>query len=80
MRDKTHDEFIERWAEAVKNNSEWKKHQNEFINAQYNKFLKFINELSKTEKGQKKLVELYNIKNIKGYPKLLNKIDNKTRL
>ncbi len=77
MRDKTHCEFIERWAEVVKSNPSWKKHQNEFINAQHTKFLRFINELSKTEKGQKKLVEIYNIKNIKGYPNLLNKLDNK---
>ncbi len=74
MRDKTHNDFIERWAEFVKSNPEWKKHQNEFINAQYDKFLRFINELSKTEEGQRKIVEIYNIKNIKGYPDLLNKL------
>ena len=74
MRDKTHQEVIERWAEFVKSNPEWKKHQTEFINAQYCKFFRFIKELSKTKAGQKKLIEIYNIKNIKGYPDLLNKI------
>lgn len=74
MRDKTHEDFIERWAEFVKNNSDWKRHQTEFINAQYDKYLRFIKDLSKTKEGQEKIVELYNIKNLKGYPKLLNKL------
>ena len=74
MRDKTHVEFIERWSDFVKTNPEWKKHHTDFINAQYDKFITFINELSKTKEGQEKILELYNIKNIKGYPKLLNKL------
>jgi len=74
MRDKTHIEQVERWAEFVKNDSNWKSYHTKFINAQYEKFFKFINKLSKTKEGQEKIVELYNIKNIKGYPKLLNKL------
>ncbi len=74
MRDKTHNDFIERWAELVKTNPEWKKHQTEFINAQYEKFYNFIQELSKTKEGQKKLIELYNITNKKAHPELLNKL------
>jgi len=74
MRDKTHEDFIERWADFVKTNPEWKKYQTSFINAQYSKVYKFINELSKTKEGQEKIVELYGIKNIKGYPKLLDKL------
>jgi len=71
LRDKTHDEFIERWAEFVKSNPEWKLHQSRFINAQYEKFSNFLNNLSKTKEGQRKIVELYNIKNLKGYKELL---------
>ena len=74
MRDQTHEEFIDRWAEFVKKDSSWKRHQTAFINAQYDKFFRFINELAKTKEGQEKIVELYNIKNIKGYPDLLNKL------
>ena len=43
MRDKTHVEFIERWSDFVKTNPEWKKHHTDFINAQYDKFITFIN-------------------------------------
>ncbi len=74
MRDKTHEDFIERWAEIIKTNPEWKKHQTDFINAQYDKFLRFIQELSKTKEGQEKIIEIYDIKNIKGYSNLLNKL------
>ncbi|MBS3168015.1 hypothetical protein J4216_02745 [Candidatus Woesearchaeota archaeon] len=74
MRDKTHQDFIERWAEYVKNNPDWKKHQTDFINAQYEKFEIFIKNLAKTKEGQEKIVQLYKIKNIKGYKKLLDKL------
>ena len=76
MRDKSHNDFIERWAEYVRNNPKWKKYQTMFINAQYEKFERFINNLAKTKQGQKKIVEIYGIKNIKGYPKLLNKLQD----
>jgi len=71
MRDLTHDGFIERWAEFVKNNPKWKEHQTNFINSQYDKLYRFLKELSKTKEGQKKIAEIYGIKNVKGYSKLL---------
>lgn len=73
---KNREEKLERWAKFVKANPEWKKHHTSFINAQYDKFLRFIDELSKTKDGQRKLVEIYNIQNIKGYPDLLNKLQS----
>ena len=75
MRDKTHADQNERWAEYVKNNpTAWKKHHSDFINAQYDKFSRFINLLSKTKVGQQKIVKLYGIKNLGGYKKLLNRL------
>ncbi|MBI2148277.1 hypothetical protein HYU23_01220 [Candidatus Woesearchaeota archaeon] len=65
---------IERWAEFVKNDTRWKRYHTKFLNEKYSKAYKFIKELSKTKEGQQKIVEMYNIKNIKGYPKLLNKL------
>ena len=54
MRDKTHLEQIERWANFVKNNprEKWKPRLNEIINAQYEIARKFYNNLEKTEKGR----------------------------
>ena len=72
MKDKTHYDQIERWAKFIKDNPKsWKTIHTKFINAQFEKAHRFINELSKTKEGQKKIVEIYNIKNIKGYPDLL---------
>ncbi len=68
------------WKEFIKKDQRWKKYHTMFINAKYNKANRFIKNVAKTEKGQKKLVEIYNIKNIKGYPKLLNRLDNKATL
>lgn len=36
--------------------------------------IRIINELSKIKEGQQKIVELYDIKNIKGFHKLLDKL------
>ena len=54
MRDKTHAEFIESWAEYVKSvpREEWKPKLNIFINAQFEKSLDFYERLKKTEKGR----------------------------
>lgn len=48
-RDKTHDEFIEKWAIYVKNNPQktWKKQLNEFIDAQYKKSEEFYKRYNK---------------------------------
>lgn len=74
MRDITHLEFIDRWIEYVKNNANWADVHDSFINAQFENAYDIIKNLSKTKEGQQKIVELYNIKNIKGYPKLLDKL------
>lgn len=60
MRDKTHMEAIERWAEFVKNNprEEWKKAVNVLIDATYQKADEFYKRLEKTEKGRKILARL----------------------
>ncbi len=71
MIDKSREDQIERWADYIKNNPDWKFIHTEFINAQFEKAYRFINELAKTKEGQLKIVEIYNIKNIKGYPDLL---------
>ena len=72
MRDKTHADFIERWADFVKKNPDrWQPILDEFIDSQYNMHDKFIERLRKTEKGREKIIKLYNIKNKRGYEKLL---------
>ena len=72
MTDKLNVDQIERWAEFVKTHPDsWKAIHTKFINAQFDKFNRFIKELAKTKDGQKKIVKIYNIKNVKGYPDLL---------
>jgi len=67
-----HEDFIERWVKFMKDNpSEWKKHHTEFIDSQFEKANKVIQELSKTKEGKAKIIKMYNIKNIKGYKNLL---------
>jgi len=41
MRDKTHTESIERWAEYMKTHPDWKNLHTEFIDAQYEKAYAF---------------------------------------
>ena len=54
MRDKTHIEQVERWAEFVRNNprKEWKPAVDEFINAQFEMAEKFHKNLEGTEEGR----------------------------
>jgi hypothetical protein len=51
-RDKTHDEFIERWAEHIKKTPRkaWKKQLNAFIDAQYQKSEEFYKRLNRKTK------------------------------
>jgi len=60
MRDKSHMEAVERWAEFVKNNprEEWKKSVNLLMNATYKKSNDFYKRLEQTEKGKKILERL----------------------
>ena len=54
MRDKTHAEFIDRWAEYVKSapRREWKQKINLFVNAQFEKSIEFYKRLEKSERGR----------------------------
>lgn len=71
MRDKTHNEFIEYWADYVRTHDDWKKHHTEFINAQFQMNEAFIQRLLKEKGGREKIIKIYDIKNMKGFPKLL---------
>ena len=71
MRDKTHDESVERWAEHIKKNPDWKKIHSQFINSQFEKAYSAIKKLSQSKEGREKIKKLYNIKNEKGYLNLL---------
>ncbi|OYT32128.1 hypothetical protein DRJ22_06040 [Candidatus Woesearchaeota archaeon] len=75
MRNKTHDDFITRWAEFVKNDKtrSWKKIHTEFINAQFKKSEEFYERLKKQPNGKKKIIEIFGIKNLKAYPSLQEK-------
>jgi len=63
MRDKTHNEQIERWAKYVKNNpKEWKKKLKPFLDAQIIMARRFYSKLAETEEGRKKIELLRSIK------------------
>ena len=49
MRDRTHNEHIEKWAHYVRSSSGWKSIHTLFINAQFKKAYAFIERLSKTK-------------------------------
>jgi division protein CdvB (Snf7/Vps24/ESCRT-III family) len=56
MRDKTHAEQVERWAEHVKNNQEsWKKELKPFLDSQIIIARRFYKELAKTQEGREKI-------------------------
>jgi hypothetical protein len=66
-----HDEFVERWANFVKNNPDkWKKIHSQFIDAQFIMAERFYKNLAKTKDGKKKIIEVFGIRNIEGYPRL----------
>jgi hypothetical protein len=67
MRDKTHIEQVERWAEFVRDNDreKWKPGVDKFIDAQFEMALKFYKNLEKTEEGRKILERLIKVR-IKG--------------
>lgn len=60
MRDKSHIEQVERWAEFVRNNprDKWKKVINLLMNATYQKADEFYKNLENTEEGRKILERL----------------------
>lgn len=56
MRDKSHDEQIERWAKYVREHpNDWKKYINAFLDAQIIKANNFYKQLAKTEEGKEKI-------------------------
>ncbi len=72
MRDKTHTEFIEKWALFVKNNpNKWQKPHARLIDSQIIMHRDFLKRLSKEKNGREKIIKLYSIKNLKGYKQLL---------
>ena len=62
MRDKTHIEQVERWAEYVRNNADWRKKLKPFLDSQIIISRRFYGKLAKTSAGRKKIKELRNIK------------------
>jgi len=60
MRDKSHMESVEKWAEFVRNNprSEWKKAVNMLVDATYKKSNEFYKRLEQTAKGREILERL----------------------
>jgi hypothetical protein len=50
-----HQDFIERWANYVKTNPNWKKEQTKFINAQIEKANKILSKLPKEKLSKLKL-------------------------
>ena len=57
MRNKTHIEFIERWAEFIKDKpqEEWRPKFNEFIDSQFEMAKRFRENMEKTEEGREAL-------------------------
>jgi hypothetical protein len=62
MRNKTHMEQVERWAEYVKNNPDWKSKLKPFLDAQIIMARRFYGKLAETEEGRGKIKELRNIR------------------
>jgi len=61
MRDKSHIEQIERWANYVKNNSDWKSKLKPFLDAQIIIARRIYKKLSKTDSGIRKIKLLKNL-------------------
>ena len=62
MRDKSHIEQVERWAEHVKNNPQtWKKQLKPFLDAQIIMAIRFYNKLAQTPEGREKIKLLRNL-------------------
>jgi len=55
MRDKTHLEQVERWAEHVRDNPEWKKQVKSFLDSQIIIANRFYKKLAETSEGREKL-------------------------
>lgn len=63
MRDKTHSEQVERWANYVKNNPDWKKKLKPFLDSQIIISRRIYKKLAETEEGREKIRLLRSMKN-----------------
>lgn len=63
----SHLDQVERWANFVRTNPEWRKIHNEFINSLFASHERFLKRLLKSPGGRKKAIQLYRIKNKEGY-------------
>lgn len=62
MRDKTHMDQVERWAEHCRNSGRWKSELKPFLDAQIIMAQRFYKKLAETEEGRKKILELRKLK------------------
>ena len=62
MRDKTHSEQVERWANYVKNNPDWKKKLKPFLDSQIIISRRIYKKLAETEEGREKIKLLRGLK------------------
>jgi len=62
MRDKSHEEQVERWANFVKNNRDWKAKLKPFLDSQIIIARRFYANLLKTKSGAEKVRELRRLK------------------
>ena len=63
MKDKTHEEHLERWANFVKAHPNgWRNQHTEFINAQIEMANSFYERLAKAPGGMEKIRQLRNLK------------------
>lgn len=62
QRDKTHAEQIERWANYVRENPNWKKEHKEFVDGQILMAQRALIQLSKTSEGREKILQLKKLK------------------
>lgn len=62
MRDKSHNEQIERWANYVKNNFDWKKKLKPFLDSQIIISRRIYKKLAETYEGREKIKKLRNLR------------------
>lgn len=55
MRDKTHEEQVERWAEYVRTHDDWKEKLKQFLDSQIIIARRFYKKLAETREGREKI-------------------------
>ena len=63
MRNKTHNEQIERWAKYVRKNPKWKKELKQFLDAQLIIARRVYDNLKNSEEGRRKIMRLRRLSN-----------------